>query len=102
MDILDIKSLYKAHPNINATLARLNMDAVHPIFLTGLGGSGKAVVTASVFEQRKGVFLCILNDPDDAGYFYNDLMQLMNGENVYFFPSAYRRHIKYGHTDPAN
>jgi len=27
---------------------------------------------------------------------------MMNGKQVYFFPSAYHRHIKYGHTDPAN
>jgi transcription-repair coupling factor (superfamily II helicase) len=29
-------------------------------------------------------------------------MQLINNNNVYFFPSAYHRHIKYGHIDPAN
>jgi transcription-repair coupling factor (superfamily II helicase) len=44
----------------------------------------------------------MLNDEDEAGYFYNDLMQLTAGEDIYFFPSSYRRAIKYGHTDPAN
>jgi transcription-repair coupling factor (superfamily II helicase) len=102
VDIQEIKSVYKAHPHVNATLALLEKGVAHTIFLPGLEGSGKAVVTASVFERKGGVFLCLLNDPEDAGYFYNDLMQLMNGKNVYFFPSAYHRHIKYGHTDPAN
>lgn len=47
--------------------------------------------------------MCILNDLEEAGYFYHDIMQLTgNNDNVYFFPSAYRRSIKYGHIDPAN
>ena len=29
-------------------------------------------------------------------------MQLTGGDGIYFFPSAYRRAIKYGHVDPAN
>ena len=46
--------------------------------------------------------MCVLNDPEEAGYFYHDLMQLTGGDGIYFFPSAYRRAIKYGHIDPAN
>lgn len=72
------------------------------ILLSGLNGSAETVITASLFNKKGGIFICIQNDLEDAGYFYNDLMQLMDGNNVYFFPSAYHRHIKYGHTDPAN
>ena len=43
-----------------------------------------------------------MNDLEDAGYFYHDLVQLTGGDGIYFFPSAYRRAIKYGHVDPAN
>lgn len=46
--------------------------------------------------------MCVLNDLEDAGYFYHDLVQLTGGDGIYFFPSAYRRAIKYGHVDPAN
>jgi transcription-repair coupling factor (superfamily II helicase) len=60
------------------------------------------MLTAAVFFVDKGACLCVLNDADEAGYFYHDLMQLTGGEDVYFFPSAYRRAIKYGHIDPAN
>lgn len=44
----------------------------------------------------------MLNDLEEAGYFYHDLVQLTGGDGIYFFPSAYRRAIKYGHVDPAN
>ena len=98
MDIQDIQPIFTAHPHLNALVSLHEKE----LLLSGLNGSAKAVIIGSLFQQTGGVFLCVLNDLEDAGYFYNDLMQLMNGANVYFFPSAYHRHIKYGHTDPAN
>jgi transcription-repair coupling factor (superfamily II helicase) len=102
VDIQEIKSLYTNHPHVNAVISLLEKNKTSNLLLSGLNGSGKAVAAASVFEKKGGIFLCIQNDSEDAGYFYNDLMQLMNGKNVYFFPSAYHRHIKYGYTDPAH
>jgi transcription-repair coupling factor (superfamily II helicase) len=102
VDIQEIKSLYTNHPYVDAVISLPEKNNASTLFLSGLNGSSKAVVTASVFEKKGGVFLCIQNDLEDAGYFYNDLIQLLNGKNVYFFPSAYHRHIKYGHTDSAN
>jgi transcription-repair coupling factor (superfamily II helicase) len=72
------------------------------IFLKGLNGSGAAMTIASLFSKRRGSYVCVLNDLEDAGYFYHDLVQLTGGDGIYFFPSAYRRAIKYGHVDPAN
>ena len=57
---------------------------------------------AALYAKGGGNFICLLNDMEEAGYFYNDLKQLTNSDSVYFFPSAYRRDIKYGHIDPAN
>lgn len=54
-------------------------------------------------KKEKGAsYLCVLNDLEEAGYFYHDMVQLTGSNDIYFFPSAYRRAIKYGHTDPAN
>lgn len=41
---------------------------------------------------------------DSAGYFYSDLLQIdtENKENILFFPSAYKRSIKYGQLDAAS
>ena len=44
----------------------------------------------------------ILQDADEAGYFYHDLTQLMGQERVLFYPSTYRRAVKYGQRDAAN
>ena len=51
----------------------------------------------------------MLNDNDEAGYFYNDLKTIAmpaDGEGkvaeVLFFPSSYRRAVKYGQRDAGN
>jgi transcription-repair coupling factor (superfamily II helicase) len=98
VEIQELISLYDNNPQINAVASLCEKNIV----LSGLNGSGKALITAALYKRKAGIFLCLLNDLEDAGYFYNDLAQLLNGRNVYFFPSAYHRHIKYGHIDSAN
>lgn len=60
------------------------------------------MVVASLFTKQADRYVCILNDLEEAGYFYHDLVQVTGGNGIYFFPSAYRRDIKYGHVDAAN
>lgn len=47
-------------------------------------------------------FVFILSDLEEAGYFYHDLTQVLGGERILFFPSSFRRAIKYGQKDAAN
>ena len=102
MDIKDLQTIYAAHPQTAAVVSLLDRDEVRSIHLTGLQGSGSAMCTAALFGRRGGCLLCLMNDLEEAGYFYNDLVQLTGEGSVSFFPSAYHRHIKYGHTDAAN
>ena len=46
--------------------------------------------------------LVVMNDLDDAGYVYHDLTQMMGDERVLFFPSSYKRAIKYNQKDAGN
>lgn len=102
MEIQEVLKIYAAHPQIAALETLLSDNSAHNIFLKGLTGSSVAMTMASLFKRRENAYLCILNDQEEAGYFYHDLNQLTDGHNIYFFPSAYRRSIKYGHIDPAN
>lgn len=52
---------------------------------------------SSVLVQEGGCpFVFILGDLEEAGYFYHDLTQILGTERVLFFPSSFRRSIKYG------
>ncbi|MFR9003422.1 MAG: transcription-repair coupling factor [Parabacteroides merdae] len=102
MEVQDLLKQYAAHPQVAALDTLLKNKTSRNIFLKGLNGSGAAMTIASLFSKRRGSYVCVLNDLEDAGYFYHDLVQLTGGDGIYFFPSAYRRAIKYGHVDPAN
>lgn len=67
----------------------------------GLVGSSAPVVFASLFQGEKRM-LFVMSDADEAGYFYHDLVQLIGETNVLFFPSSYKRAIKYNQKDGAN
>ena len=102
LEVQDLLKQYAAHPQVAALNTLLKSKTSRNIFLKGLNGSGAAMTIASLFSKRRGSYVCVLNDLEDAGYFYHDLVQLTGGDGIYFFPSAYRRAIKYGHVDPAN
>lgn len=102
MVIQDLLKLYAAHPHVMALDSLLYRNAIRSISLNGLNGSSAATCMAALFSKGEGSYVCILNDLEEAGYFYHDLVQLIGGKGIYFFPSAYRRAIKYGHIDPAN
>ena len=71
-----------------------------PVVLNGLRGSAPAVMLAAMTTERP--ILIVLNDEEEAGYFYHDLVQLVGEKRVLFLPSSYRRAVKYAQRDAAN
>lgn len=102
MDIRDILSINGAAPRAGALLHLLEDESVKTIFLQGLVASSAPVLFASMAEKIGHTTVFILQDADEAGYFYHDLTQMMGTEQVFFFPSSYRRAVKYGQRDAAN
>ena len=97
--------LYASHPGVEA-LVEVWENGEKSIFLRGLLSSSAPLLlaAATVSGRLKGcpVLLSVLNDAEEAGYFYHDLTQLLGEERVMFFPSSYKRAIKYGQKDDAN
>lgn len=102
MDIKDIRQLYAVAPQTGALLKLLQDRQGGNIFLQGQQASATPLLFASVAEKTVQTFLFVLQDADEAGYFYHDLTQVMGTENVLFFPSSYKRSVKYGQRDSAN
>jgi transcription-repair coupling factor (superfamily II helicase) len=67
--------------------------------VTRLAGSAFAVYGAAVVRQRAGVHIYVLPDRDTAAYVYNDLAALLPNEQVLFFPTGYKRSIRFGKPD---
>lgn len=97
----EIAKLYGRSPQANALFDLLKKKSVHSVFLQGLVCSSASVFFGSLQAKMKRTVLFVLNDADEAGYFYHDLTQMLGQESVFFFPSSYRRAIKYGQRDAA-
>ena len=102
MDIQDIKQLYAKAPGTVALCKLLQENRGSNIFLQGQQASATPLLFAAVGTEIKQTFLFVLQDADEAGYFYHDLTQVMGTQNVLFFPSSFKRSVKYGQRDSAN
>lgn len=100
MELAELQELFNSHKNIFATVKLLNKH--QNIYIKGLKGSADAMTAAALFNKSRENFLYVLNDDESAGYFYHDLNQILGADNILFFPSAYKRAIKYGQVDAAN
>lgn len=84
-------------------IARILKESVGAlIHLKGLSGSSASMFIHSCIDSMKGSHLIILNDKEEAAYFFNDLTTFDGYERSMFFPSSYARSIQYKKTDEAN
>lgn len=72
------------------------------IHLQGLIGSAKTILIANLSRKSSKTFTILLNDREEAAYFYDDLNNLGLAENTLFFPSSFKRSIHYGQTEQEN
>jgi transcription-repair coupling factor (superfamily II helicase) len=94
---------FEGHPDF-AKLAKMLQynppgDKIH---LQGLIGSNKSIWIANLFRQLGRNMAVLLNDREEAAYFYDDLNNLGFENNNLLFPSSCKRSIQYGQPDPEN
>lgn len=80
----------------------VRQQAAGNLFVEGAAGSAPALLLAAASERKGEPVVAIATDLEEAGYLYHDLMQLRGEERVLFFPSSYKRALKYGQMDTAN
>ena len=102
MKIQDIQHLYSMLPQSRALKKTLEDVSVRNVFLQGLLGSAASLFFAGMAKNTKHHIVFILNDNEEAGYFYHDLTQVMGTDHVLFYPSSFKRAVKYGQRDAAN
>ena len=102
MNIQELEKIYAGLPQVKALAQAMGKSSAKTIFLEGLLGSSAPMVFGSLAPKCKNPLLFILQDAEEAGYFYHDLTQLLGNKDVLFFPSSYRRAIKYAQRDAAS
>ena len=100
MKATDISQKYQKNSTVKLLSDAL---ATRPkLFVSGLVGSSLSFVIEAVFQKTELPFLLLFNDKEEAAYYLNDLEQLINDQDVLFYPGSYRRPYQIEETDNAN
>ncbi len=102
MNIQELQQLYAHKPQVSALAKAIEKTSLQTISLDGLLASSAPMVFSALALKSSARLLFIMQDAEEAGYFYHDLCQVMGEQQVLFFPSSYKRAIKYGQKDPAS
>ena len=102
MNIQELENVYAKLPQASALAKAIEKSSAKKIFLEGLLGSSAPMLFGSIASKCAHPMIFVLQDAEEAGYFYHDLTQLLGDKNVLFFPSSYRRAVKYAQRDAAS
>ena len=101
MRVSDFLASYRADGFIRTVAAEVNASEKSNIQLRGLSGSLDAVVLSAVFKIHPQDFIVVLHDREEAGYFQNDVQNLL-GKEVLLFPLSYKRPYEFDEVENAN
>lgn len=90
-----LRRMYRRLPMVESLAEEIRRGRKKVITLFGLQASSLPVALSSIScDVGAKTFFIILNDEEEAGYFYHDLCQLQGDVNVLFFASPFRRHSR--------
>ena len=112
MQLNEFLRIYGKSSQSKALLSLLKKKSKGRAIVNGLTQSSIALYFAAVARQAGRQLLFIMRDADEAGYLYQDFMSLCgNSEQTeegcslptpLFFPSSYKRAVKFGQRDAAS
>jgi transcription-repair coupling factor (superfamily II helicase) len=100
VEVKDLLKIYSEDPFIRTAIE--TVKANNSIQMKGFAGSLDAIFASVNYQINPQHNLFILNDKEDAAYFYNDLQNLLGEENVFLFPMSYKKPYQYEEIDNAN
>ena len=99
MKLSDIVKFYANGARSNAISVLVKDKKVRRFNVVNTAGSSLSIMLSQL-PSTKAPILVIGDTADDAGYIYHDLSRVVGEKAIAFFPSAYKRDIKYGQIDP--
>ncbi len=99
MDITSFRQLFEDHPAAKALEGKIEKSSV---YIKGTKGSFEPILTSVFADRNPAIQIILLNDKEEAAYFYNDLNVMGQETPVYFFSSSYKRSVQFGQEDPTN
>ena len=101
IQLKDILISYRKSTQCKELAALLKNKSVRKTAVGGLAQSAVAVCFAAASAKVSRPMLFVMRDADEAGYLYQDLHTLLD-DSVRYFPSSYKRAVKFGQRDAAS
>lgn len=98
---MEIQHRYRESAKINHIADEI-LKKGHKLQLKGLIGSSVSFIIESLFKKTNLPFLLLFDNKEEAAYYLNDLENLINKNDVLFYPGSYRRPYQIEETDNAN
>ncbi len=93
---------FEGHATYSEVEKKVTAPPGEKIHLHGLIGSAKTILLSHLFIKLNRTFVVLLNDREEAAYFFDDLNHLGLEESTLFFPSSYKRSIQYDQPEQEN
>ncbi len=100
---MDIQIIKEKYQNL------VKLESLLPLFsqrkktnLYGWVGSQLSFIVEALFVKADLPFLLIFSNKEEAAYYLNDLENLINDQDVLFYPASFRRPYSVEETDNAN
>lgn len=94
----ELLQLYQYTPALFQVADKLSYAQPQILHLSQLHGSSPAFIIGSIYSHpacSQLNHLVILNDAEDAAYFFNSLESLTGGLDVFYFPSSFKNRKNY-------
>ncbi len=83
--------IFENHPLAENAIGLLKSTPGSKLHLKGLLGASKSIWTGILFRKLRHHFIVILDDWEEASYFYDDLNNLGLGDKILFFPASVKK-----------
>jgi transcription-repair coupling factor (superfamily II helicase) len=68
----------------------------------GLYGSSKSFIISELFKNNNSNIFWVLDEKEDAGFYFNDCEKLITNKQLFYFPSSYTRDNNFKKTSTQN
>ena len=102
ISISELQKEYNQSDFFTQIFTLLSQRKTNKLHLEGLNGSLVAFLASSLYQLASKSCLIILPYNEESSYLYNDLQQLLNKDDVYFFPPTHKNPYETEDTDNAN
>jgi transcription-repair coupling factor (superfamily II helicase) len=100
--VQDILKIYREHPALVDLGNKIKEDENGVFQIRGLAGSQSAFLLCALYQNIHRSGLIVMNDKEEALYFYNELQTLMPQKDILYYPASYKRPYQIEEIDNSN